>query len=280
MVIITAREFESTCNYFLIITVTIAKPRVLIQSRREKRNNFFLIGNAKSWERMRWERTGHTQETDREDYRKGIMEDDSRRGSRGQVMEVCSASFKGLTCTRFEKIKSWKAWSETQGRKPFDTDVEVTQGYRSICMKTSHQRPMAWSKNGTQKQLLVSWLLWSTHWWLGTAFYTRPLRLKLCPFHHLRFPSFWGSVPGTTNFVQSESVPHLLLFLDCQTLGILAFPYETGRDTHRGFRWSQDPFYAFLISSSRRNSINVGSFQIPLFPTFYLLYTIQNTQAS
>lgn len=139
MVIVTAREFESTCNYFLIIMVTIAKPRVLIQSRREKRNNFFfLIGNAKSWstwERMRWERTGHTQETDREDYRKGIMEDDSRWGSRGQVMEVCSASFWGLICTRFEKIKSWKPQSETQGRKPFDTDVEVTQGYRSMCMK-------------------------------------------------------------------------------------------------------------------------------------------------
>lgn len=30
MVIVTAREFESTCNYFLIITVTIAKSRVVI----------------------------------------------------------------------------------------------------------------------------------------------------------------------------------------------------------------------------------------------------------
>lgn len=47
-----------------------------------------------------------------------------------------------------------------------------------------------------------------------------------------------------------------------------------------GFRWSQDPFDAFFIASTRRNSINAGSFQTPLFPTFYLLYTIQNTQAS
>ena len=86
------------------------------------------------------------------------MEDDSRRGSRSQVMEVCSASFRRLICTRFEKIKSWKAWSETQGRKPFDADVEVTQGYRSICMKylssKAHGMEHEW-KHGTQKQLLA-----------------------------------------------------------------------------------------------------------------------------
>lgn len=238
-----------------------------------------MIGNAKSWstwERMRWERTGHKKQIVREDYRKGIIEDDSRRGSRGQVTEVCCVSFRRLICTIFEKIKSWEPWSETQGRKPFDTGVKVIQG---ICMKHLSSKAHSGSgvelewKQGTQKQLLFSWLLWNTDQWSGTASYTRPLSLKLCWFTISIF-----HLSGTTNFVQSESAPHLLLFLDCQTLGTLAFPYETGRD--RGFRWSQDPFDAFFIASTRRNSVNAGSFQTPLFPTFYLLYTIQNTQAS
>lgn len=149
---------------------------------------------------------------------------------------------------------------------------------------TSHQRSTlaaAWSMDGmgTRKPPLVSRLSCNTDSGQGLPSTLSPwMRNSANPtvsIFHLPGAQLQGPQTG-----QSESAPHQLLFLASQTLGILAFPYKVGRDTHRGLKWSQDPLDAFFIRSTWRNSINAGSFQTPFFPAFHILYTLQNIQLS